>query len=37
MSLKTTKIFNYTDFLSFLKDAFQELKEKDSNFLNVIL
>ncbi len=32
MSLKTTKIFNYTDLLSFLKDAFQELKEKDSKF-----
>lgn len=32
MSLRTTNIFNYIDFLSFLKDAYQELKERDSKF-----
>lgn len=32
MSIKTTSIFNYTDLLSFLKDGFQELKERDSKF-----
>jgi uncharacterized protein (TIGR02147 family) len=32
MALRETRIFNYTDFRLFLKDAFQELKERDSKY-----
>jgi len=32
MSLRETNIFQYTDFRSFLKDAFQEMKERDARF-----
>jgi uncharacterized protein (TIGR02147 family) len=32
MTLRETRIYNYTDFRNFLKDAFQELKERDTKF-----
>lgn len=32
MALRETRIFNYTEFRNFLKDALQELKDRDSKY-----